>query len=793
MREPKKSAIDPDIPYFKLGCGKDLQQEVDKRVFSIRLPKQTEFKPEVARTFVEHLLTIIPRITLQIEATGDAILWEIVDFRVGANPAVIEQAVSNYFPDAEVDHKPLAAPAFQAPFFRYVIQFVQGEQFIFPLRYVEHIARLDPLIALVQQMNNVRAGERVVYTLHVANPAIFAPTQAEDMLSMPVTSQSSDWFVPSMQVQASYTSVAGQTRVIMYPPQDMQVFEERLQQPLYQCVLMTQIDAQSIERVRQLSVFDGHLQQFRHPNYNGLYWLDDSYPNSIEQIDSIEKQLRSSTLGILAAWIVGKNREWEKYSLILEPREIAALWHLPHREISASKVRWASKKQVLMPASMRGKREGVEVGVNGDADNATSVHLPYSTRNTPMMIVGKSGVGKSNLMHHMIHQDIRAGRSVVVIDPHSVLVHDVLQRSIPPEREYDVVVLDLANSNYPPPLNPLRGLGNEVAVARVVDILHKLYPDLSELPQTVDALENALITLRAQPDATLWDVDRLFSDDGYRSELLTKISDPVIRRFWQDEYNRLPKAQQVQISAPIARRLRRFYRNEALRCIICHPDGIDLGQLLQERKIILISLRALENTIPEQEQRLIGALIISRLQMAAMNGFFKDTTCYCYVDELQNFVTTSIDQVFSEARKYNLSMTMANQYLQQLRGEALQAAMGNAGALAVFQVGQEDARALVAYTRPGFDVDDLTSLDKYQAALWMRDEDKTESAFTLKTRPPIALPSDAEARETRIRAQSLKLYTPRTRQEVSDWLTDREQQHTSSGTDEEDWFDNTKK
>ena len=187
-----------------------------------------------------------------------------------------------------------------------------------------------------------------------------------------------------------------------------------------------------------------------------------------------------------------------------------------------------------------------------------------------------------------------------------------------------------------------------------------------------------------------------------------------------------------------------------------------------------------EERIPERERNLVGAVVVSQLQMAAMKRSTESRPFYLYVDEVQNFVTTSLDKVFSEARKFGLSLTVANQYLQQLAGDTLDAMMGNVGAMIVFQCGLDDARRLAPYTLPGFAAEDLVNLDKYEAVVKMRVQGQTLSAFSLAPFLPRTVealaPEERYQRlqaELRIRQLSQASYTPMSRDEVTAWLSER--------------------
>jgi DNA helicase HerA-like ATPase len=155
----------------------------------------------------------------------------------------------------------------------------------------------------------------------------------------------------------------------------------------------------------------------------------------------------------------------------MSPEELAALWHLPHEGFGVPEIAWAPGRQ--LPASSETARiaEGVVLGENRYAGRKREIRLPYADRATHVYVVGKTGVGKSTLLHHVIRQDIAAGKGVGVIDPHGRLVRDILRSSIPPEREDDVVIVDLAQANYPPPLNPFavpEGVPREVALNQVL-------------------------------------------------------------------------------------------------------------------------------------------------------------------------------------------------------------------------------------------------------------------------------------------------------------------------------------
>jgi hypothetical protein len=739
------------------------------QAYTITLPKKTPWESKRAQQFMEQQLFAFPRSVFQIVADHVQMVWQILDLGEHEQ-GVVENAIRAIYPEAHIN---AAAPDIlrrsDTPIYRYVLKYqYMLPIFVAPIQAVADIREPDPLAAITQAMSVLQEGERISYTLIVVGLTENAYKEAEKLMLRPV-------------YDGGVLNLLFPPKVERYEPHLQQVLSEKIKQPLFQCLLMVQVDTPHRERMEGLlTVVDNQIIHFDRSGFNGVRWFEEPFQQHITHITDDQTDFASSFVGWYNEFLKGKaaNAYVQKVRtatrLILTPGEIAALWHLPHSGHQATTIAWTRGAEVGLAAIMKGKHEGICLGINRYLGREEAVYLPEEDRATHCLIVGKSGTGKSNVLHHLIHQDIQRGNGVMVVDPHGNLVRDLLHSSIPRSREEDVVLLDLANAEHPIPLNPLRGMQNEVALGRVVSVLHRLYEDLQDLPQTADALENALLLLQDESGATLRDVNRVFLDEGYRQKLLARVKDDVLLEFWDHDYGAVSTALQKQISAPVIRRVRHLYRNAHLRRIICHPDGLDMAALIRQRKIILISLKADENLIPEREQQLIGALLVARLQMTAMSGGALETPFYCYIDEVQHFVTTTIEKVFSEARKSNLSLTVAHQYLKQLAGSTLDAVLGNVGVVMTFQAGgQDDAKALASYMKPEMDAEDLLNLNKYQAAVWMRYKGEQQPAFSLQPFSPMEKPRDAQERETRIRRLSQTQYTPKRREEVVDWLSQR--------------------
>lgn len=743
------------------------------RMYTITLPKSTDWQPDLAGRFMEHILHKVTRITFQIVAEPGQLSWRIVDLRRGLDPSVIQQAVNDFYPDAHVEVSPVSRQSPALPFYRYVMAFEQLWEPLLPIAYVDMFTQGDPLVHLTHEMCALKPGERVTYTLFVADSASYIYDQVRELLTVEQPQNPFSLLSPQGWVEAGHTLTTSQAQLQpAYDPDLEQKVTTKLTNLVYQCLLLIQIDAPTKERVQDLSRLESHLLQFKNFPYNALAWHEEPWPESIRYVDTPEREWATSTFGLLDGWLTNTSREWQSFRLLLDTKELAALWHLPHKHFSAPAIAWAPKR-VRLPQKMRGFREGVFLGANHCGGHIEPVCMPDEDRATHINILGMTGVGKSTLLHHLIHQDILNNQRVAVIDPHGQLVRDILQTSIPPTREDDVVVLDLANEAYPPPLNPMGGVHSRAAVTRIISILDKIYGGWENAPRMANALSSALVTLRAEPNATVRDVARLFLDEAYRARLLAATDDEVAIEFWEHEFENFSEGQRQQIRDPVVYRMRTFYGNRDLYPVMCHPDTLDFARLIREGRIILVSLGMDEERIPERERNLLGAVLVSQLQMAAMGAASSEAPFYLYIDEVQNFVTSSLSEVFSEARKFGLSLVVANQYLKQLAGETLDALMGNVGAMIVFQCGLDDARALAPYMSPEFEAEDLLNLGKYQAVVKLRFQGVVQPAFSLTGREPLQKPPDAEARERRIRERSVQQYTPKTRGEVMAWLAER--------------------
>lgn len=752
-------------------------------VYDIRVPQGTPFEPTLTRSLMDKFADLEP-LVFRIVGQRNTTRWQIVDLRGRYNDTqVIPQAVRSVYPQAQVTLIDPAPDRMVPPFYRLTIFFRQSAPFAFPIRYPDELKQGDPLALVANTMAQLAADEQMVLAIYLGDTD---PQYAKEALKS-VTRSAFHWYDIVIMAGMCFTLVgaifaffygvykASQPRPPRYVDSDMKLAYRKLDDLLRKCYVAFQVDSFSLERLFALSL-DAPMREFGRMEQSLVYQpLNRERPeDAILEVQTAAEEQQSNVLTVFAELARGRRND-QAHAMILGVGETASLWHLPHEGMTASSIVWETGKRVPMPAQLRGLHTGLLLGHNHYSDWTESVYLLEQDRAAHKIVVGKTGMGKSTYLHHLIHQDIAAGRGVAVIDPSpgGRLIQAVLRTSIPRERVNDVVVWDLSNLDHPPPLNLLRpptGVDGSDASGAIVAIFEKLYGSEFGLSRMGHTFRMAINAIMNRPEPTLRDLSRLHTDAEFRFEATDTLSSVSAIEFW-DRFEVLSPREQDEYFAPILRRIEPLYDSPLLYPVVCHPDGFDVRQLIQENRIVLMSLSApAEMRLSETERALLGSILMSQFEMAIMTLPPRERLYYLYVDEAQHFVTTSLPTIFNEARKQGLSLTLANQYLRQLVGDTLEAVLNNVGAVVTYQVGEEDARAFAAFMKPEFTPYDLMTLDVHQAAVSMRYQQHQQRPFTLETRPAPATPERAEEREQVIREASVTHFTPRTRSEILTWL-----------------------
>jgi len=342
-------------------------------------------------------------------------------------------------------------------------------------------------------------------------------------------------------------------------------------------------------------------------------------------------------------------------------------------------------------------------------------------RERHVWIVGKSGSGKSTFLFNLAMDDICAGEGVAVIDPHGDLAEDILD-AIPRRRINDVCYLDAGEAEYPVGFNPATRIAPErraLAASGIVAAFRHLWSD-SWGPRLEHFLFHGVAALISREHATLIDLARLYTDDRFREHVVSHVSDPETLRFWQEEFPSYSKSLRSDAIAPVLNKVGQIAASPHLRLILGQvAPRLDLSFTINNRRILIANLA--KGTIGEQAANLLGSLLVSHLQLIAMErGTLPPENripFFAHIDEFQTFSSDAFASLLSEARKFALHFCLANQYTDQLSNAVRAAVIGNAGTLVVFRVGSRDAELLAPEFRP---MDPAGLADQEPFTAWLR-------------------------------------------------------------------------
>jgi len=379
-------------------------------------------------------------------------------------------------------------------------------------------------------------------------------------------------------------------------------------------------------------------------------------------------------------------------------------------------------------------------------------------RRRHVYIIGKTGMGKTTLLENMVLADINAGHGVAYIDPHGDTAQKLLDY-IPPHRINDVVYLNPADMEFPVGFNILESINPDkkhLVAAGLMGVFKKIWPDVWSARMEYILL-NTILALLDAPGSTLLGINRLLVDPDYRKRVVSLIQDPVVKTFWVKEFAAFSEKYRTEAIAPVQNKVGQFLSASIIRNIVAQVKStIDIREIMDQRKILILNLA--KGLIGEENSRLLGGMIVTRLQLAAMERVDmpeKDRQdFYLYVDEFQNFATTSFANILSEARKYRLNLIVAHQYIEQLTSKGdtdiRDAIFGNVGTIVAFRVGAADAEFMETEFTPRFLPEDLVNLGKFEVYLKLMIDGAASEPFSATTLPPIAQRTGSEAKVIKV-------------------------------------------
>lgn len=483
-------------------------------------------------------------------------------------------------------------------------------------------------------------------------------------------------------------------------------------------------ESQTNARLRMQALV-GTFKQFNSTNLNGFKMAHDSFRK-----DDLARY---------------KARLFNDRGYILNIEEVASVFHLPHTNVETPNIVWATNKTAEPPATLPVITGNPAIDENISAFGMTDFRginhqfgmLRYD-RSRHVYIIGQTGAGKSGTLELFALSDIFHNHGYAIIDPHGDFAINNL-KFIPANRLQDVVYFNPADTAHPLGFNPLEvtdpNMKSNIS-SEVIGVLKRMFGE-SWGPRLEYILRYTILALLDRPETTMLDITRMLTDKKFRKETLSYCTDTVVLQFWNVEFASWNDKFQAEAIAPVLNKVGAFTANPIIRNIIGQPKStFNIRKMMDEGKILIVNLS--KGLIGEDNAGILGSFLVTKIQLAAMSrsdipDIEDRRPFYLYVDEFQNFATDSFATILSEARKYGLNLTVANQYISQMSETVRNAVFGNVGTMISFRSSADDAPILSKQFEPQFEAGDLLQMHNRNFIINMVINGEKAPAFSART------------------------------------------------------------
>ena len=708
------------------------------------LPDKLDISKETFEQFLLNLSLCREPIAFEMLGTHKKIAAQFV---AGQSDApLLRRQLQSFFPEAVfVPHDGGLDQAWDTSRGDHVlaVEFGLKNEFMLPL---ESGGRLDPFIGIVGALSELEPAELGLFQV------LFQPVQhpwAENIVNSVTHADGKPFFINSPELAGAA--------------------ENKVARPLYAAVVRMLLRTGEFDRLLQLARdLAGSLRVFAHQDGNELIPLhNNDYPFEYHIEDVLCRQSRRT-------------------GMLLNSDELIGFVHLPSTAVRSPVFQRQTTKTKAAPAIVR--QQGLLLGTNDHAGKIVEVRLSEEQRTRHTHVIGASGTGKSTLLFNLIWQDIENGEGVAVLDPHGDLI-DRICGIIPPERIDDVVLLDPADDQFSIGFNILSAhsdLEKNLLASDLVAVFQRLSTSWGDQMNSV--LQNAILAfLESDRVGTIADLRRFLIEPVFRNEFLQSVKDSEVVYYWQKSFPHLSGNKSI---GSILTRLDTFLAQKPIRHMVSQRENrLDFAHIMDTGKIFLAKLP--EGLLGRENSYLLGTLMVSKFQQIAMSRQAQQITArrdyWLYIDEFANFITPSMAEILSGARKYRIGLTLAHHELHQLQRnpEVASAVMSHPYTRIVFRVGDDDAKKLAegfAY----FEAKDLRNLETGQAIVRV---ERGDFDFNLT----VPLPESPDEAATAARRQEVitvsreKYGAPRVQIEAmlrQSWASDqpeREPTHQNAG------------
>ena len=494
-----------------------------------------------------------------------------------------------------------------------------------------------------------------------------------------------------------------------------------------------------------------------------LVYLGDSSGSARSQINAMTSAFKQFNLNHLNGFRIDggpsfKREDLQKYTsryfadngFILNTEEIASLVHMPHADFDTRNIIWANNKTTESPSKLplltgdRSHDDQISAfGLAPVGGMQQQFGMYRDDRSRHVYIIGQTGTGKSALLELFALSDIYHNEGYAIIDPHGDFAVNNL-KFIPPNRIQDVVYFNPADTAYPLGFNPMEVYNpsqrNNIS-SEIIGVLKRMFGD-SWGPRLEYILRYTILALLEYPDTTMLDITHMLTDKKFREKVLEQVTDTVVLQFWRVEFASWNDRFVAEAIAPVLNKVGAFVANPIIRNIIGQPKStFNIREIMDQGKILIVNLN--KGLIGDDNAAILGALMVTKIQLSAMSrsdipNIEDRRPFYLYVDEFQNFATDSFAVILSEARKYGLNLTVANQYVSQMSESVRNAVFGNVGTIISMRVSAEDAPLLATQFAPRFEANDILQMGNRSFVCSMIIQGEKTPAFagtTLKLPP----------------------------------------------------------
>ena len=680
------------------------------------LPPKLNASPEAFGHFLGSLAYLREPVGFELLGLPEAIVTQLVTHP--ADAGLVQRNLQAQFPDAAfMRREDVLATAWAelADTDTAIVEFGLAREFA--LLLATHTP--DLFIGLTAALGNLQPGELALFQV------LFQPV-------------SQPWADSLLRAVSDATGKAA----FVNAPELLAHGRRKVAQPLFAAVVRIAIrsDERPWEIARELATALGGLADLQG---NELIPLNnDGYPFAEHVDDVLRRQSRRS-------------------GMVLNRDELLGFVHLPTSAVRSPKLRRELTKTKAAPKSAQNNGR-LLLGHNEHSGQVAEVRLTTEQRVRHSHIIGASGTGKSTLLFNLIRQDIEHGEGVAVLDPHGDLVDRILG-SIPPERINDVVLVDLSDEQFSVGFNILSAhsdLEKNLLASDLVSVFQRLSTSWGD--QMGSVLSNAILAfLESERGGTLADLRRFLIEPAFREKFLATVRDPDIVYYWKKGFPQLSGNKSI---GPVLTRLETFLSPKPIRYMVSQRENrLDFAHILDTGKIFLAKLP--QGQMGKENAFLLGSLLVAKFQQTAMSRQAQQVAVrkdfWLYVDEFQNFITPSMAEILTGARKYRLGLILAHQELRQLQRdtEVASAVLSNPYTRIVFRVGDADARAL-ENGFANFEARDLQNLGTGEAVCRL---ERSDDDFNLRVPSPEEPYAEAavQSRQQAITASRAKYAKPR--------------------------------